>query len=81
MTHSIGTHSESDVRPYPLVFAPVVLEKVWGGRRLERLGKSLPTPQGRYGESWEVADLASTSASGAGGARNGAQGACRLRFK
>ena len=67
MTHSIGTHSESDVRPYPLVFAPVVLEKIWGGRRLERLGKSLPTPQGRYGESWEVADLASTSASGAGG--------------
>ena len=27
MTHSIGTHSESDVRPYPLVFAPVVLER------------------------------------------------------
>lgn len=54
------------IAPYPLIFEPVLLEKVWGGRRLERLGKVLP--EGRnIGESWELADLAATSASGAGG--------------
>jgi mannose-6-phosphate isomerase len=50
----------------PLLLAPCLLEKVWGGRRLETLGKSLP-PGARIGESWELADLGSTSASGAGG--------------
>lgn len=52
--------------PYPLNFEPVLLEKVWGGRRLEGLGKALP-PAAAIGESWELADLASTAASGAGG--------------
>jgi mannose-6-phosphate isomerase len=52
--------------PYPLIFEPVLLEKVWGGRRLERYGKQLP-PGKLIGESWEVADLGATSASGAGG--------------
>jgi mannose-6-phosphate isomerase len=45
---------------------PQLLEKVWGGRRLARLGKSLP-PNRSIGESWEVADLGATSDSGAGG--------------
>ncbi len=53
--------------PYPLLLRPVFFEKVWGGRRLERLGKRLP-PGKLIGESWEVADLPSTSTSGAGGA-------------
>jgi mannose-6-phosphate isomerase len=53
--------------PYPLLLRPVFFEKVWGGRRLERLGKRLP-PGRLIGESWEVADLPSTSPSGAGGA-------------
>ncbi len=53
--------------PYPLVLRPAFFEKVWGGRRLERLGKALP-PGKLIGESWEVADLPSTSPSGAGGA-------------
>lgn len=52
--------------PYPLVLAPILMEKVWGGRRLERFGKKLQ-PGAMIGESWELADLASTSASGAGG--------------
>ena len=41
---------------YPLVFEPIIKRRIWGGRRLERLGKSLPadTP---IGESWEIADL------------------------
>jgi mannose-6-phosphate isomerase len=55
------------VRPQPLVFEPRVLEKVWGGRRLELLGKPLAKPGAGYGESWEIADLGATSASGAGG--------------
>ncbi len=58
--------SESGVQPYPLTFVPVLLEKVWGGDRLSRFGK--PVAAGaRIGESWELADLAATSASGAGG--------------
>jgi len=52
---------------YPLTFRPMLYEKVWGGRALADLGKDLPSPSARYGESWEVADMAATSASGAGG--------------
>lgn len=52
---------------YPLLLRPMILEKVWGGRRLESLGKELPKPGAKYGESWELADMALTSASGAGG--------------
>lgn len=59
--------SPSFNRPYPLLLRPIVLEKVWGGRWLESLGKSLPSSSGKYGESWELADMPSTSASGAGG--------------
>jgi mannose-6-phosphate isomerase len=55
------------VSPYPLTFEPILFEKIWGGRRLERLGKKLP-PDKSIGESWELADLAATAASGAGGA-------------
>ena len=51
---------------YPLQFRPMMYEKVWGGRALEKLGKTLPS-NGAFGESWELADLAATSASGAGG--------------
>jgi mannose-6-phosphate isomerase len=40
--------------------------KVWGGRRLATLGKALP-PGEAIGESWELADLGATSASGGGG--------------
>ena len=40
---------------YPLRFAPLYYEKVWGDRRLETvLGRTLP--DGPIGESWEVAD-------------------------
>jgi mannose-6-phosphate isomerase len=52
--------------PYPLLFKPILFEKVWGGRRLERLGKTLPHGA-LIGESWELADMPRTSASGAGG--------------
>lgn len=51
---------------YPLIFAPILKDKVWGGRRLSAFGKALP-PNKNIGESWELADLSSTSASGGGG--------------
>ncbi len=38
---------------YPLTFKEIFMEKVWGGRNLERLGKKLP-PGKRIGESWEI---------------------------
>ncbi|HEY5912706.1 MAG TPA: type I phosphomannose isomerase catalytic subunit [Verrucomicrobiae bacterium] len=41
---------------YPLIFRPILKERIWGGRTLQALyGKALPA--GRpIGESWEVSD-------------------------
>ncbi|HEV2842137.1 MAG TPA: type I phosphomannose isomerase catalytic subunit [Chthoniobacterales bacterium] len=40
----------------PLVFQPIFMERVWGGRRLESVfGRRLP-PAVRIGESWEIVD-------------------------
>lgn len=64
---TMSSAASPDSRPYPLVLRPVLLEKVWGGRRLSTLGKPLASTTGKYGESWELADMPSTSASGAGG--------------
>jgi mannose-6-phosphate isomerase len=42
---------------YPLKFKPRLLEKMWGGRKLQTvLGKSLP-PEKPIGESWEIYDF------------------------
>jgi mannose-6-phosphate isomerase len=43
--------------PYPLTFHPLLKPRVWGGRRLARLGKTLPDGEAGIGESWELADL------------------------
>ena len=53
--------------PAPMVLSPILMPKVWGGRRLEAFGKLLP-PAEMIGESWEACDLGATSASGGGGA-------------
>jgi mannose-6-phosphate isomerase len=59
---------EDNTPMYPLKFAPIYKEKVWGGRTLEKLGRKLPGDEGmRIGESWELVDLGRTSASGGGG--------------
>ncbi|MEM7628997.1 MAG: type I phosphomannose isomerase catalytic subunit [Planctomycetota bacterium] len=56
--------------PAPFVLSPILKPKVWGGRRLARFAKALPPeggPDAMIGESWELADLDSTSAGGGGG--------------
>lgn len=40
----------------PLVFAPILIPKPWGGGRLADWGKT-PPGGGRYGESWEITPL------------------------
>lgn len=58
--------SNASNQPYPIVLQPILKPKVWGGRRLALYGKSLPLDQ-PIGESWELADLDSTSTTGGGG--------------
>lgn len=42
---------------YPLKFKPLMMEKIWGGRKIETVfGKALP-PGKPIGESWELCDL------------------------
>jgi mannose-6-phosphate isomerase len=58
--------------PYPLLFEPILKEKVWGGRRLEGWGKRLPEdPSVGIGESWELADLPATIEHGRSRITNG----------
>jgi len=41
----------------PITFKPLYMERVWGGRELERVyGRSLPDPTRPFGESWEIVD-------------------------
>ncbi|MDX1357454.1 MAG: type I phosphomannose isomerase catalytic subunit [Clostridia bacterium] len=38
---------------YPIIFKPLYKNNIWGGRKLENMGKTLP--EGIVGESWEIA--------------------------
>ena len=41
----------------PITFKPLYMERVWGGRELERIyQRSLPPPHSPIGESWEIVD-------------------------
>ncbi len=41
----------------PITFSPLYMERVWGGRELERVyGRSLPDPVKPFGEAWEIVD-------------------------
>ena len=42
---------------YPLVFEPIFVDKIWGGRKLESLLQKRLPPDAAIGESWELADL------------------------
>ncbi|MHC4948153.1 MAG: type I phosphomannose isomerase catalytic subunit [Planctomycetota bacterium] len=64
--------------PYPLVFEPLLLPKVWGGRALGEYGKQLP-PGERIGESWELADLPPDAGGTSSTVRNGALAGLTLR--
>jgi len=60
--------NDAEIALYPLKFEPIYKQKVWGGRRFERLGRELPGDATTgIGESWELADLSATSVSGGGG--------------
>lgn len=41
----------------PITFSPLYMQRIWGGRELERVyGRQLPDSTSLYGESWEVVD-------------------------
>jgi len=41
----------------PITFKPLYMERVWGGRELERVyGRKLPNATQPFGESWEIVD-------------------------
>ncbi len=43
---------------YPLIFEPIYKQKIWGGKNLQSIGKTIPqNTQTPIGESWEIADL------------------------
>lgn len=54
-SHTTPDHSESTTTfsAYPLYFEPIFKERIWGGNKLETLGKTLP--HAAIGESWEIA--------------------------
>src|SRR5947207_977601 len=55
-TVSFALANPPSTMTYPLTFAPIFMERMWGGLRLEsESGKKLP-PNTRIGESWEIAD-------------------------
>ena len=56
----------------PLRFAPLYMERVWGGRELEKVyGRTLPEADRPYGESWELVDRADEQSRVVGGPWNG----------
>jgi mannose-6-phosphate isomerase len=41
----------------PITFTPLYMQRVWGGRELERVyGRQLPDETNPYGEAWEIVD-------------------------
>jgi len=66
------------LNPYPLLFHPILKEKIWGGRSLADLGKSLP-PGTPIGESWELADLPDSVSGGRSRIANGPMAGRTLR--
>lgn len=42
---------------YPLKFRPLLKERIWGGRELEKFGKKMPDATTPIGESWEISGV------------------------
>ncbi len=57
----------------PISFSPLVMERVWGGRRLQDFQKSLPESGSCFGESWELVDRPEAQSVVSGGALDGKQ--------
>jgi mannose-6-phosphate isomerase len=66
------------MRPHPILLEPILKPRVWGGRRLESLGKRLPEGVA-IGESWEVADLPESVEDGRSTVANGPRAGETLR--
>src|SRR5207248_2432239 len=55
----------------PITFEPILMERIWGGRRLKSVfGKKLPA-QKQIGESWEIVDRPEAQSVVAGGPLKG----------
>ena len=62
----------SDIQE-PLTFVPLYMQRVWGGRELERAyARTLPDQENPYGESWEIVDRENEQSVVNGGAFDGA---------
>ncbi len=55
----------------PLVFDPIFMERIWGGRRLETLYQKRLPPRVPIGESWEIVDRAEAQSVVRSGSRRG----------
>jgi len=42
---------------YPLKFAPILKERIWGGKALSEKYRKTDDSQTKFGESWEISDL------------------------
>jgi len=50
-------HAATSCGVEPITFKPLYMERVWGGRELERVyGRELPDATKPYGEAWEIVD-------------------------
>ncbi len=42
---------------YPIIFKPIYIETIWGGRKLEQILHKKNMRKGNIGESWEICDV------------------------
>jgi len=52
LEHINSTNNKESFKPYPLLFTPILKERIWGGKKLATLGKNITSES--IGESWEL---------------------------